>query len=702
MEVVPEEQERLRPRLTRLGCGLAVVGLVAMALSTSTTGERSREQPAAQLVAAVGPTKKADTGLGGGQGVPPKGSAASPSESTSLPIKRPNIVFVMLDDVGYNDFGYGSTDLGSMTPYLDGLADDGIKFGQLYGMHVCTPSRAALLSGKYPIHLQLEHWQIAPQEPWGLPTDVLTMPQIIKRFGYKTIAVGKWHLGNYNNASLPLQRGFDNFFGFYSGGLDYFTKMSPDSCDDGGVFHNGTTACYVDFWREDQPAYDVVGSNATHTTELLNEYAINAIEENAVSKLPLFLYMAYPNAHVPLQTPKYVRDKYAAKLDEVPNADRRAFAALMLQADDAVNNLTAALQREMMYDFSMMIVCSDNGGLISSRGGGSNWPLRGEKKYLWEGGVRVQGFLHSPMLNSKRRGVTYEHMFHMVDFMPTILEGMLGRSNSSLEKFWPQYALIDGINHWDAIVLGEKYDDEAKASGTLNPHEEYTGPRNEMLYNIDYLSSKNDYLGYFRAALRVGNWKLVWNEQNISWYEPPTTRGYHVDKVHISGRITALYNLSADPNERFDLKDEQPGQVKLMVAKLLHQYLPSMTVSNYRDADARAYEKWDRNDKFVGPWLADNDTFAEYHEPARRQIYEDEFFNSSTSWYKQLNIAQDDEMSSWVSFLGDLELKLEGQGGKANASSSAATMATQETFATLLEDFSSRKSAPDAVLARAH
>jgi hypothetical protein len=148
-------------------------------------------------------------------------------------VDKPHLLWVVLDDVGFNDVGYASSDLGLATPFLDDLSNDGIRFSQLYGQPVCTPSRAAMLTGKLPIHLQLQHWQVVPTEPWGLPTQEVILPQYLRALGYKNLMFGKWHLGHFNNASTPRARGFDHFYGFYSGGVDYFTHVSEESCDTG-------------------------------------------------------------------------------------------------------------------------------------------------------------------------------------------------------------------------------------------------------------------------------------------------------------------------------------------------------------------------------------------------------------------------------------------------------------------------------------
>ena len=456
-------------------------------------------------------------------------------------------------------------------------------------------------------------------------------------------------MGHYNNASTPTRRGFDTFFGFYSGGVDYFSHVSQEACvnrsffddddlsaparpearaladeaDDADDLEHGETTgesgdrarhvyvkdvstgymwrCYRDLWDGDSP---VEGEAGAHQTLLLNERAIALMERHdASSSQPFFAYVSYPNAHLPLQPPEDVFARHNATLSTIANKDRRAFAALMLNADESLANLTVrGLRATGLYERTVLIVCSDNGGLVSEMGGGSNYPLRGEKKYLFEGGVRSHGFIHSPLLPASRAGTRHAHLMHMSDWLPTILEGVLGCTKDELagatlpSHVVNDYAQIDGLEHWSALTA--RPDSERAA----------TAPRDELLLNIDYLDGGGDYLGYFKAALIVGDMKLIWNEKNISWFEPSSEYNFHVNSIKVSGRLTALYNISNDPEEIHDLKAQHPGTTKKMLTKIQSGYLPGMTQSNFRSADKGCYTIWDKIN-FVRPWV--DDTLAE-------------------------------------------------------------------------------------------
>ena len=275
-----------------------------------------------------------------------------------------------------------------------------------------------------------------------------------------------------------------------------------------------------------------------------------AVEKNSE---PIFAYVSYPNAHLPLQPPTELLQRRNATLLNIPNHDRKNFAALMMNADESLANLTnRGLKATGLYDTAVIVVASDNGGQVSAMGGGSNYPLRGEKKYLFEGGVRAHAVIHSPLLPRAARGSSYGKLMHMSDWLPTLLQGALGASADELAGLkLPRgvvndYGAIDGVDHW-AHVTGV-----AAAAAAA--------PRDELLLNIDYLDGSGDYLGYFRAALIISDWKFIYNEKNISWFAPSDEPNFHLNNIHVSGRLTALYNVTADPGERNDLKSHYPAQ----------------------------------------------------------------------------------------------------------------------------------------------
>ena len=137
--------------------------------------------------------------------------------------KPPNIIFVLADDLGFNDVGYHNPDI--ITPHIDALARTGVTLEQNYMQPLCTPSRSSLLTGMYPYHIGRQQWVIYPTTPTGLTLNRTLLPEVLKDLGYDTHLVGKWHLGHCNDAYLPLSRGFDTHFGYWEGSEDYYTKV---------------------------------------------------------------------------------------------------------------------------------------------------------------------------------------------------------------------------------------------------------------------------------------------------------------------------------------------------------------------------------------------------------------------------------------------------------------------------------------------
>jgi arylsulfatase A-like enzyme len=377
---------------------------------------------------------------------------------------RPNIVFIMADDLGNADLGYRGSDI--KTPNIDRLATEGVRLESFYGMPVCTPSRSSLMTGRYAMRYGLQTLVIFPSHTYGLPTGERTLAQALKEAGYQTYMVGKWHLGHADKKYWPQNRGFDRFYGNVLGEVDYFTK------ERGGV---------VDWQRDGvflkEPGY--------HTTLIGNE-AVKLIEQQDPSK-PFFLYFASLAVHAPYQAPQKYKDRYPAIQD--PN--RKTYAAMASALDDQVGRVIAALERRGLRDNTLILFASDNGGPTSgtfatgarsaeerthegTQMGGktpvSNAPFRGGKGSLYEGGVRVVAFANWP--GRLKPGVVDEPL-HMVDIMPTLLVLAGGRGD-------PGHP-FDGMDIWPVLTEGKP-----------SPHE-------DILINVEV----------FRGAVRKENWKLV-------------------------------------------------------------------------------------------------------------------------------------------------------------------------------------------------
>ena len=211
--------------------------------------------------------------------------------------KPPNIIFVLADDLGFNDIGYHNPNI--ITPHMDGLAMTGVTLEQQYMQPLCTPSRSSLLTGMYPYHIGRQQWIIYPTTPSGLTLNRTLLPEMLKGFGYDTHIVGKWHLGHCNDAYLPLQRGFDTHFGYWEGAEEYWTKHRDYKIDFKEGNGNLPMEEYPDIYN-------------TYSTYLYTNRVNTILEDYAVGKNapPFFMYLPTQSIHDPLEVPKEYEDLY--------------------------------------------------------------------------------------------------------------------------------------------------------------------------------------------------------------------------------------------------------------------------------------------------------------------------------------------------------------------------------------------------------
>ncbi|MBI1322564.1 sulfatase-like hydrolase/transferase [bacterium] len=284
---------------------------------------------------------------------------------------RPNIVFVLVDDLGRNDIGFESTkpEIAPRTPNIDSIFRDGVSFRNFYANSpVCSPTRASLMTGLYSDRAGVPG--VIRQnlsDSWGhLRPDVTTLPEILKSQGYATFMVGKWHLG-YSKPNRPVDRGFESFRGFLGDMMDnYFDHRR------GGI----------NWMRHNETEIDPPG----HATDLFSDWAVEAVREGATANRPFFLYLAYNAPHSPIQPPPKMLEKVKSERPHL-GEKRASLVALIEHLDDGVGRVLAAIREAGIERQTLVIFTSDNGGQLDL--GADNGPWRGTKGETFEGGLRV-------------------------------------------------------------------------------------------------------------------------------------------------------------------------------------------------------------------------------------------------------------------------------------------------------------------------
>jgi arylsulfatase A-like enzyme len=317
------------------------------------------------------------------------------------PAKPPNIVFILADDLGYADVGcYGRPDI--RTPNIDHLAAGGVRFLQAYANSaVCSATRVALITGRYQYRLRLGLEEpLAGNDDVGLEASHPTLPSLLRKAGYGTTLVGKWHLGAPPKFG-PLQSGYDHFYGFRGGALDYYSHADPNGKDD--------------FWDEDVPV-----QRAGYLTALLGSRAVEVVNGYARSRQPFMLSLHFNAPHWPWEAPgdqaESERLRAArAGLRHYDGGSQRTYQRMIEAMDLQIGRVLQALHARGLSDNTIVIFTSDNGGERFS----DTWPFTGRKSELLEGGLRIPTVISWPA--RVPRGRTTDQVAISMDWLPTLL-----------------------------------------------------------------------------------------------------------------------------------------------------------------------------------------------------------------------------------------------------------------------------------------
>lgn len=386
---------------------------------------------------------------------------SSMKKSSPNTTQKPNFIFILSDDVGFGTID--NTEFPYMQ-YINELAKKGIVMENYYTQELCTPSRAALLTGRYPISLGMQYNVITATDKKGLNIEETLLPEVLKSQGnYSTYAFGKWNLGHSSPDYLPTARGFDHFLGYIANENSYWTKSMQLDWN------------IKDFTIANTKEYGLYNfsDSEVYSTHFYRDKALDVINNHDFDSNPLFLYIAFQAAHTPyydkLESFAYgIPDSYVNEtireivIDKIQFELRRQYTLSLIILDHSIQRLVDGIKGRNQLFNTYIIYASDNGGCYES--GGYNGRLRGAKGTLFEGGTKVDAFIYGPNLATSRIGSRYKGLMHVSDWFPTILD----IANISYIPTSPAFAL-DGLSHRDAWFE----DSQNKSS-----------PRSFVLYNI--------------------------------------------------------------------------------------------------------------------------------------------------------------------------------------------------------------------------
>ena len=412
----------------------------------------------------------------------------------------PNFIIFLTDDQGYGDLScMGCPEF--RTPRLDHMARDGVRFTDWYSNSpVCSPSRAALLSGRYPGNAGVRSILAGHRTATGLPSSTPTPATELKKLDYQTYMIGKWHLG-LKEESRPHNHGFDHWYGFMAGCIDYYSHIFYWGMNNPGPGINPTH----DLWEDDEELWQ----DGQYFTEMITAKALNYLRDAARQDQPFFLYVPYNAPHYPMHAPQEYIDRFA----DLP-WDRRVMAAMLAAVDDSVGAILDEVERLGLAEDTCSFFMADNGpsretrnwldGTLDPYYGGSAGKLKGHKFSLYEGGIRVPGLMHWP--GRIPAGQVLDAPCAAMDIFPTFLQAAGGDLDSRE---------IDGID--------------------LMPYLTGTAPLPER--GIFWEMGQ-------QTAVRRGDWKLVLNGQLVEGAPAE-------DQVHLA-------DLAADMGERHNLHTAYP------------------------------------------------------------------------------------------------------------------------------------------------
>ena len=535
--------------------------------------------------------------------------------------------------MGWNDISYQSTDLPEATPNMRAYAEKGVRLTHFYGQPTCTPSRVAIMTGKFPYKNGFQNLEVQSYSQIGVPMSNQLMSEHMKALGYSTVMYGKWNIGHSNSKYLPNERGFDHFIGYMGAGHGY-TEYEADlqvglrDLLEGAATPDPTTGEVTYAWTTGEQYL------GTYDTELYTTAAVAAVKNHATkyrsdpNDVPLFMWFAQHGIHGefdanPDPPSSLLTEENRAYLDTLKKAmgnhefykKRYITASVLMSVDNSLKAVVDSLEDTNMLSNSIVFVHSDNGGSTNYVKGhpGNNFPMRSLKWSYFEGGIRVPAFVYAPgRMDESRQGTTYHGLMHHVDLLTTMYS--MGGGDVSALKATDKGKDLDGFDHWPAL------------QGLS------TSPRSEMVLNLP--RSQDWTIGQWDkteqgVALRVGKYKLLINHVYDQWFEPSphvlstdmiaAECQYDVDTYGTGSACVYgnyLFDLDEDPTEHqnlFGSEDENIRKIKASMIARVEELVAGQ--GNYgftlRQATGAAVDmtsikkKFEAHNHFATPWGAD-------------------------------------------------------------------------------------------------
>ncbi len=501
----------------------------------------------------------------------------------------PHVILIVADDLAWNSIGYSSDELAFVTPHLTALAQEGIIMDNFYAQEVCSPSRGSLLTGRYPLSIGMQYGMVAANAEWGMPLDETTMAEVLGDGGYNTHMLGKWHLGYFSPKFLPTARGFDSWTGYANGENYYWSKKNPDYPQHSD-FISANATCYSPYSESDKHDYSTV---------FYTNKAVEIIENNGADS-PLFLYVAYQAVHDPFVDygkydtgipDSYFEDSVLSEIrSSVVGKTRQEYAKALYLLDKGVGQIVDALDSAEMLENSYVIFMSDNGGCMY--GGGKNGPLRGSKGALFEGGIKVDSFIYSPLLGDG--GTIYNGLMHISDWFPTIM-ALTGVSYVAEDGYE-----FDGVNQLDGWM------------GKGNP-------RSALLYNMYQAIADYNFDIWTNGsfAVRDGRYKLMHTYDDPlygDWYSADSViedddeldSSDRCAQQFVKGKFTYwFFDLLEDPYETENLyssTNQLHTMAKAKLYTLLPGYMEKATTKKSIEFSDMAEVIWSAAGNHILPW----------------------------------------------------------------------------------------------------